>query len=99
MSLPTKPSLSKLKARVEAQESKLKEGMKVLNAARKGQSKGASPSAGSQQTDQTTGWNHLERVIGQMDDLLISYKEYSSELERRLRDLERKVTPPKKLKR
>jgi hypothetical protein len=99
MSLPTtKPSLNRLKSIVETQESRLKEGIRILNAAkRKGQSSGATSSGHGKPSSQTSEWSPLERVIGHMDDLLVSYKKYSSELERRLKKLEGKGGKAKKV--
>jgi hypothetical protein len=99
MSLPTRQSIQRLKAKVEAQESRLKEGIKMLSAAKKKEQSKATSSVGyAQKIGQTSEWDALERVIRQMDDLLISYKKYSSELERRLRQLVRKGGSKKSVK-
>ena len=89
--MSTKPTLHRLKANVVTQESRLKEGIRMLNAAKRKEQPKSMPSGSySQQASKTSEWDPLERVIRQMDDLLISYKKYSSELERRLKQLERK---------
>ncbi len=91
VSTRTKTRLDQLKSNVQTQESKLDEGIKMLNAAKKReQSKPASVSY-SKQSSQTSEWDALERVIGLMNDLLTSYRKYSAELERKITKLDAKV--------
>ncbi|MDH2900388.1 MAG: hypothetical protein PXY39_05405 [archaeon] len=80
-----KAKIEQLRANVEAQESRLEEGIKMLNAARKkGPPKAPTPASYSPQTNQPSEWDPLERVIGLMDDLLTSYRKYSAELEKKV---------------
>lgn len=87
--MPTaKAKIEQLKANVEAQESRLEEGIKMLNASKKKEPSRAPTAASySQQTSQPSEWDPLERVIGLMDDLLTSYRKYSSELEKKVTKL------------
>jgi hypothetical protein len=85
---------------VKAQETKLEEGIKMLNASKKKEqtkvtvaSTGSSP---SRQANQASEWDALERVIGLMDDLLTSYRKYSSELEKRVTKLDTKAESGKR---
>ncbi len=58
----------------------------MLNAAKKkALAKESSSSA------QYSEWDALERVIGLMDDLLASYRKYTSELEKKTKKLETRV--------
>jgi hypothetical protein len=92
--------IEQLKANVKAQETKLEEGMRMLNAVKKKEqhSKGPTTSSYTQQGSQPAEWDALERVIRIMDDLLISYRKYSAELEKRVTKLDAKVGSSKSQK-
>ena len=88
----TKAKIEQLKANVEAQESRLEEGIKMLNAAKKKEPpKTPTAASYSQQSRQPSEWDPLERVIGLMDDLLTSYRKYSAELEKKVTKLDAKA--------
>ncbi|MHB1908417.1 MAG: hypothetical protein ACYCQJ_06045 [Nitrososphaerales archaeon] len=73
-----KPKLEQLKGNVDAQESRLEEGIKMLSEAR-------NKPRNSEQTLVNPEWDSLERVIGLMDDLINSYRAYTVELEKRVK--------------
>jgi hypothetical protein len=76
--LSAKPRIEQLKGNVQAQETKLDQEMKMLNAAKK-------------KTGQASEWDALEKVIRLMDDLLTSYRKYTVELEKKAKKLETKA--------
>jgi hypothetical protein len=93
--LPTKTKLDKLKMNVEAQESRLEEGLKMLNEAKKNTNDPGTGQKSAEQGVSSTGtinseWDALERVIGLMDDLLNSYRTYTKELDKRNKLLSRR---------
>jgi hypothetical protein len=98
--LPDKARIEQLRANVKAQESRLEEGIRMLNESKKKeQSKVTTATASSssnKQPSQSSEWDPLERVIGLMDDLLTSYRRYSSELEKRVTKLDTKVDTSKR---
>jgi hypothetical protein len=79
--LPVKTRLDQLKGNVVAQESRLEEGMKMLNESKKYDS--PEPGSNERKLDTGSDWEALERVIGLMDDLLISYRSYTKEIEKK----------------
>ncbi len=91
--LSSKPRLEQLKGNVVAQESKLEQGMKMLNVAKKKALSGSQTKAG-----EDSEWKALENVIGLMDDLLTSYRKYTDELERKAKKLDLKVAPSRSRK-
>ncbi len=91
--LPTKTRLEKLKMNVEAQESRLEEGLKMLNEAKKNSDAGTGQKSVEQNVSSgsiNSEWDALERVIGLMDDLLNSYRTYTKELDKRNKLLSRR---------
>lgn len=93
--LPTKTKLDKLKMNVEAQESRLEEGLKMLNEVKKSNDAGTGQKSAEQGLSPSSGtinseWDALERVIGLMDDLLNSYRTYTKELDKRNKLLSRR---------
>lgn len=86
--MPVKTKLDQLKGNVEAQESRLEEGMKMLNEAKKESEQETAEK--QQQPSVSSEWDALERVIGLMDDLLNSYRTYTKELEKRNKWLSRR---------
>ena len=91
--MSSKPRLDQLKGNVETQESKLEQGIKMLNVAKKKTS--YRNVSGSQKSGEDSEWTALENVIGLMDDLLTSYRKYTDELERKTKKLETGVSSTK----
>ena len=96
--MPSKSKLEQLKGNVTAQEARLEEAMKILNEAKNNNNKNeVIPNTSGDQTQNSgeynnnrsnnliSEWDALERVIGLMDDLLTSYRNYSKELEKKAR--------------
>ena len=73
-----KPKLEQLKGNVDAQESRLEEGISMLSGAR-------DKPRNLEQTLVNPQWDSLERVVGLMDDLINSYRAYTIELEKRVK--------------
>ena len=94
--MPRKTKLDVLKNNVEAQELRLQEAFSTFEASKSHPSDQQTPenpvdSPDSQQTP--SSWDMLERIIGLEGDLLSSYREYSRELEKRVKK-EEKNKPP-----
>lgn len=96
--LPRKTKLDVLKSNVEAQELRLQEAFSTFEASK-------SHAAGGQQTTENlvdspdnsqtpSSWDMLERIIGLEGDLLSSYREYSRELEKRVKKEEKNSKSP-----
>ena len=90
--MPRKTKLDVLKNNVEAQELRLQEAFSTFEASKSHPSDQQTPenpvdSPDSQQTP--SSWDMLERIIGLEGDLLSSYREYSRELEKRVKKEEK----------
>ncbi len=75
--LPVKSKLDRLKGNVDAQELKLEDAVRSLKT-----EKSKIGTTEDKISAQDRVWDMLEGIIGLMDDLLSSYKEYTKELER-----------------
>ena len=97
--LPRKSKLDILKGNVEAQERRLREAFSTFEALKTHLSSDLQTSEiiiskelEGQQT--SSSWDMLERIIGLEGDLLSSYREYSKELEKRVKKEEKGNKPP-----
>jgi len=97
--LPRKSKLDILKGNVEAQERRLREASSTFEALKTHLSSDLQTSEiiiskelEGQQT--SSSWDMLERIIGLEGDLLSSYREYSKELEKRVKKEEKGNKPP-----
>lgn len=88
--MSSKPRIDQLKGNVQAQESRLEQGIKMLNVTRK-KALAKNVSSTLSQAGEISEWDALEKVIGLMDDLLTSYRKYTVELEKKTKKLETKV--------
>jgi len=91
--LPKKTKLDALKGNVEAQEQRLQEAFNTFEAAKSQASieNVAYENAASQESEspQSSSWDMLEKIISLEGDLLSSYREYTKELEKRVRKEEK----------
>ena len=76
--MPTKTKLDKLRSNVQAQESRLEEAIKSLKAVKQASDGPAESSASDPH------WDALERIVGLMEDLLVSYRTYTEALQKHL---------------
>ena len=103
--MPKKSKLEILKGNVDAQELRLQEALNSLEAAKtpvqdEQQRQTSVPSSSSESVvnlesssqQVPSSWDMLERIIGLEVDLLTSYREYTKELEKRVKKEEKQKT-------